>query len=225
MKRNVFQRTKIKIVDWFCGVETDIWGNPVSNYPNQPTDDDDGDCDDAGSSWSTYSMLGFEPDWAEEVVDTTNRFQVGQTVHVVFKIENIAAAYLHMAMFTQQTGIKEGYHIAVRRYTDSSHDEQFTGTVMVSDAIKPAFDEWFATYTKRVTELERVLPVVVEGDEITGIAVEFKGRTRRKDVPDDKLFQEWLWINENCEGKVVATQKCWIFSDQTDAVKYKLTNF
>lgn len=226
MKRNVYQRTKQRLVDWLYGVETDEFGNPLRVNPSNTYDfDDDGDCEAADSTWSTYSILGCSPDWADDVIDTTNKFKVGQTVFVRFKTENIAAAYFHMAVFSQQTQITEGFHIAARRSTDSNHDEIFSGTVLISAEITEAFDEWFAKYSARVVDLERTLPIVREGDQISGIAVAFHGKTRRNEVPDDELFKEWLWINENCDGKVVATQKCWVFEDQTDAVKYKLTSF
>jgi hypothetical protein len=55
--------------------------------------------------------------------------------------------------------------------------------------------------------------------------VGFAGKLKRDKVPDDTLFKEWLWIVENCDGQVIASHKCWVFSDNSDAVKYKLTNF
>jgi hypothetical protein len=219
MKRNVFKRTKDAISNWYFGVDEEDENNSVFG------DSYDDDCCESDRSWGVYALLKTEPDWAEEVEDKTNNFKVGQTVQAVLRSEDAGALYFHMAVFMEQAGINDGFHIAVRRYTDKSHDECFSGVVMVSDTVKPVFDEWMEKYSKFVTDFERALPIIREGDEISGTAVGFAGKLKRDKVPDDTLFKEWLWIVENCDVQVIASHKCWVFSDNSDAVKYKLTNF
>jgi hypothetical protein len=224
MRQNVFQRTKKKIVDWYCGIDMDEYGNIVDDNRILSYDDSDA-CENGGNSFSLYSMIGSEPDWASTVANGTNKFKLGDKVTAVLKTDEAIGSFFHIAAFLHLTGVNHGYHIAVNKYEDQQHDDHFSAVVLISDEIKPQYDEWMETYGKRVRDFERALPVIQEGDEVTGTAVTFKGRVRRESCPDDLLFNEWMWIMENCDGRVFASSKCWIFEDNTDAIKYKLARF
>jgi hypothetical protein len=220
MRQNVFQRTKRRIVDWYCGIDYDDGRITATNH-----DSDDDCCAVGGNSFSLYAMLGTEPDWAETVLTGTNKFKVGDKITAVLKTDEALGSFFHMAAFIQMTGVHHGYHISVNKYEDQLNDDHFPSVVLISDEIKPQYDEWMESYSKRVRDFERALPVIQEGDEVTGTAISFKGIIRRESCPDDTLFNEWMWIMENCDGRVVASNKCWIFEDTTDAVKYKLARF
>jgi hypothetical protein len=217
MKRNVFQRTKQHITDWFYGVDPD--------YITGASSDDDDCCESGDSGFSLYSMIGSEPDWAETVIEGTNNFKLGDHATVTLKTDEVIGAIFHLAVFLQVHNIRHGYHIAVRRYDDSSHDTHYSAAVLFNEEVKEIYEQWLTTYSTKVRDFERALPIIQEGDVINGTAIAFKGKTRRDSCPDDKLFNEWLWIVENCEGQVYASNKCWIFEDNTDAIKYKLTMF
>jgi hypothetical protein len=226
MRRNVFQRTKKKIVDWYCGIDMDEYGNIINDTLEriQSVGDDEEGCV-SGSSFSLYSMLGSGPDWADAVMTGTNKFKIGDKVTAVLKTDDAIGSFFHLASFLHLADVNHGYHIAVNKYEDKQSDDHFSAVVLISDEIKPQYEEWMLTYGKRVRDFERALPVIQEGDEVTGTAVTFKGRLRRDSCPDDLLFNEWMWIVENCDGQVFASSKCWIFEDSTDAIKYKLARF
>jgi hypothetical protein len=221
MRQNVFQRTKRRISDWYFGVDPDA---ELTRYSSNSHDDDEC-CVSGESSFSLYSMIGSEPDWAESVLTGTNKFKVGDNVTAVLKTNDALGSFFHIAAFLHMTSVNHGYHIAVNKYEDNQHDDHFSAVVLISDEVKPRYEEWLETYSKHVRDFERALPIIQEGDEIIGTAVSFKGRARRDSCPDDILFNEWMWIMENCDGRVFASNKCWIFEDTTDAVKYKLARF
>jgi hypothetical protein len=238
MRRNILIRTKDLLADWILGVEEDddgprpskISSTTAKSKPKNPRrprrrSSNSIGCDEGDSeSFGTYSMLGAEPDWAVACNLACNQFDVGSHCSVVFA-GNVKAAFLQTALFASTLDDSNSYfHIAVRKYEmPSTYENGFHATIMVDDCIKEQFLEWQQQY-KRFNPGDKMLPLVVDGEQISGTSIAFKGQLTNNKCPDDDMFEEINWILNNTHGVVRCTETCWIFEDAQDALMFKLVN-
>jgi hypothetical protein len=97
----------------------------------------------------------------------------------------------------------------------------------VADSLE-AFKKWEANYLARFapTREGELLPSLPNSFNIRGTAFDHNGILYNENKKYLELkpesFKPWIWIVQNCKGKVFVTDKSFIFEDDHDAVLFKL---
>lgn len=102
------------------------------------------------------------------------------------------------------------------------------GFLYGSESALNNFKEWEKSYLARFapSNERELLPSLPNSYRISGTAFDHKGiyynQNKRYLELTIQSFPTWIWIVQNCKGKVFITDRSFIFEDDQDAVLFKL---
>jgi hypothetical protein len=220
MRRNVLQRTYEKIRDWALGVDEDeIENSELSNslvismksFKFNFTND----C--KANPWAEFGGLEF--DWVKAIPSGPLH---GQTMIPVVTL-HLRPLLSHLAVWIAAERITEGWTVMVDHNGDEKNPNgHYNGTFFVnSEELKQQFLTWWNVYSKRFPDINMSIPQLKDGMRLDGLLV--KSRGLYSGFISDEQHAEWRWIVENCGPAYIVNNDYWLFTEDSDAVLYKLS--
>jgi hypothetical protein len=157
----------------------------------------------------------------------------GSTVIVAMTVELDSPKYQHLEIWQESNAMSpDRYKIVSENFRGqmdhTSFEMHYRGNMVLlvkdQEALKE-FNDWWSHYSDRFDGMEHedYLPTP-KNNFISGYMVQHlhTGSPVITMPHPKKLKKDWIFIINNCPGKVYWTITHWIFEDQNDAVMYKL---
>lgn len=165
------------------------------------------------------------------------------------EIYHQAFPYVEVAMFVAHTFCHQtGYDIKkigcvyepviqpATRKGAADEIKHWAGRLLFNDRDFAVFAEWLEEYKARFGpdyDFKSLLPIINDSERVAGVFVEHnldftprRGHPEHEgkylELPEDELFDEWLWILNNTTGQIRCTARHWVFESDSDAMMYKL---
>jgi hypothetical protein len=163
------------------------------------------------------------------------------TIHAI-KFEFLEVAMFLASVFCKITGYDRreiGCIYDPTRGIDSDGDRSIIAChgVLIFDLDGyTKFNEWLVGYEARFPSLkdrQQALPVIRNGETVTGTFVNHNLELRPMHhieahggygipLPENELFDEWIWVVTNASSGVRITETHWVFENPSDALIYQL---
>ena len=157
----------------------------------------------------------------------------GDSVVVAMTVDMNSPNYHHLQIWRESGAMSpDRYKIVTEnfgnRINPNTFEMDFSGVsilLLKDEEARDEFNAWWIKYSERFDGLEHETYLPVPGNNfISGYMVAHDMvQAPVMQVPSPMSYKdEWAWIVANCPGKVYWTITHWIFSNQNDAVLFKL---